>query len=205
MAGAAALALAMLASTSCGDAVRQGRASSYLVVDQLTAASGAKPSLFSNVLESDVVTLVKATVGTQTVLVPTVFEDLGQVQLHIAMKDPGGTVPSNPSTVNQITLDRYEVTFVRSDGRATPGVDVPAAFFGAITGTVTATPTAFTFVLVRAQAKLEAPLMAMRNGGGNVVLSTIAQVTVYGHDQAGNTVSLTGSMSVNFADWGDPG
>jgi hypothetical protein len=57
---------------------------------------------------------------------------------------------------------------------------------------------------VRAQAKLEAPLKALRNGGGAIAISTIADVTFYGTDQNGNTVSVTGSISVNFADWGDP-
>jgi len=36
------------------------------------------------------------------------------------------------------------------------------------------------------------------------VISTIAQITLYGRDQAGNDVSVTGTMSVNFADWADP-
>jgi len=36
------------------------------------------------------------------------------------------------------------------------------------------------------------------------VISTIAHVTFYGKDQNGNEVSVTGSISVNFADWGDP-
>jgi hypothetical protein len=59
-------------------------------------------------------------------------------------------------------------------------------------------------VLVRAQAKLEAPLKALAGGGGSIIISTIAQVTFYGRDQAGNDVSVTGQISVNFADWGDP-
>jgi hypothetical protein len=59
-------------------------------------------------------------------------------------------------------------------------------------------------VLVRAQAKLEAPLKALRNGGSAIVISTIADITFYGQDQNGNQVSVTGSISVNFADWGDP-
>ncbi len=61
-----------------------------------------------------------------------------------------------------------------------------------------------TFALVRAQAKLEAPLKALRGAGGAIVLSTIAEITFYGQDQNGNTVSVTGFISVNFADWGDP-
>jgi hypothetical protein len=200
---AAVAASALLFTTSCGDKVLQGKASSYLTVLSVQASSGAKPATFSMVLESDVVTNVKQTNATgATVLVPTVYEDLGQAALKIAMKDP--TNLTGPSDVNAITVTRYHVDFVRSDGRNVQGVDVPYSFDGAVTGTVDSGGTTLTFVLVRAQAKLEAPLMTLRNGGGAMVISTIAQVTFYGQDQAGNTVSVTASISVNFADWGDP-
>ena len=42
------------------------------------------------------------------------------------------------------------------------------------------------------------------SGGAQNVISTIAEVTFYGRDQAGNEVSVTGSISVNFSDFGDP-
>jgi len=37
-----------------------------------------------------------------------------------------------------------------------------------------------------------------------IVLSTIARVTFYGHDQTGREVSVTGSIDVTFANFGDP-
>lgn len=196
---------ALVAAAACGSAVRQGRASSYLIIDELTASSGAEPGKSSNVLQSDVVTNVNTTVGGQQVSVPTIYEDPGQATLHIALKDPGtADNPTAPSSTNAITVTRYRVTFVRADGRNTPGVDVPYPFDGAATGTVTANGMSLAFVLVRAQAKLEAPLKALAGGGGGIVISTIAEITLYGRDQAGNDVSVTGKMSVNFADWGDP-
>jgi hypothetical protein len=200
---AAAVAVsALLFTTSCGDKVLQGKGSSYLIVSLLEAASGAKTATFSTFRHSDAVTNIKQTVGTTTVLVPTVYEDLGQVTLRLAMKDP--TNPTAPTDTNSITVERYHVDYIRSDGRNTQGVDVPYSFDGAVTGNVSTAGTALVFVLVRAQAKLEAPLMALRGNGGAQVISTIAQVTFYGHDQAGNAVSVTGTISVNFADWGDP-
>ena len=64
------------------------------------------------------------------------------------------------------------------------------------------------FSLVRAQAKLEAPLVTLVNApnffGGGVVISTLADVTFYGRDQTGHDVSVMGTMSINFADWADP-
>ena len=35
------------------------------------------------------------------------------------------------------------------------------------------------------------------------VISTIAEVTFYGHDQNGRAVSVTGRLDVDFSDWGD--
>jgi hypothetical protein len=201
----AILAGVLIVVAACGDAMRQSRASSYLIIENLTAASGATPSKFSNTLDSDVVTNVETTVGGASVTVPTVYEDLGQVDLKLAMKNPGTTeTPSSPTSTNQITVTRYHIAFARADGRNTPGVDVPYPFDGATTGTVTAAGTSFNFVLVRAQAKLEAPLKALTGGGGSVLISTIAQITLYGRDQAGNDVSVSGNISVTFADWADP-
>jgi hypothetical protein len=60
------------------------------------------------------------------------------------------------------------------------------------------------FEMVRHQAKLEAPLRAMANLGGRIVISTIAEVTFYGTDLAGNDVQGTGRMSVSFGDYPDP-
>ncbi len=74
----------------------------------------------------------------------------------------------------------------------------------AITATVGGGETTVSFVLVRVQAKLEAPLAALANHGGAGVISTIANITFYGTDQTGRAVSVTGSISVNFADWADP-
>jgi hypothetical protein len=195
------LLLCALVCASCGTAVRQGRGSSYLIIDRLQAASGAKPDAFADVLQSDVVTNITATSGA---VQPTVFEDLGHVTVRMAMKDVT-LVSTGPTTNNEITITRYHVGFVRSDGRNGQGVDVPYAFDGAATATVNVDGTAtMSFVIVRAQAKKEAPLAALVGGGGGIVISTLAQVTLYGHDQAGNEVSVTGSISVNFADWGDP-
>lgn len=178
-----------LLSASCGSAVMQGRAPSYLVIDRLQGASGAKPAEVSTVVQSDVLTK------------GGVYEDPGSVTLHVEMKD---TTSTGPSYVNAITLERFHVDFVRSDGRGTQGVDVPFSFDGAVTATISGDVSTVAFTLVRIQAKLEAPLMALRGIGGAVAISTIANVTFYGHDQAGNSVSVTGAISVTFADWADP-
>ncbi|WP_396624415.1 hypothetical protein [Luteitalea sp.] len=189
---AAALALLTAATAlvgGCSSTVRTGQGSSYLVLQRLEAASGAETNAFSNVLRSDVLTK------------GSIYEDNGRVTLSLAMKD----VATGPTANNMITLNRYRVEFRRTDGRNTPGEDVPYAFEGAVSGTIGETPSSLTFTLVRAQAKLEKPLVTLVGiRGGALIISTIADVTFFGKDQTGRDATVSGSLSVNFADWADP-
>jgi hypothetical protein len=202
----AALLLALMLYVDCASGCTTAGASNstssaYLIINALLAAPGATPAAFSGVLASDVLSVVTQTVNGQQVSVPTVFEDPGQATFQLALKDPGTTAsPTAPTTTNFITITRYHVAFTRTDGHNTEGVDVPNAFDGATTVTVGVTPVSATIVLVRAAAKQQAPLVALVGGNGEI--STIAQVTFYGADQTGRAVSVTGSIGVNFADWG---
>jgi hypothetical protein len=200
---------ALLAAASLAGCTSQqldgGQSASYLVITSMRAASGATPTEFSGVLPSDVITFVKQSIDGEEVLVPTVYEDVLETTFDLRLKDPGTpTSPNRPTSTNYITINRYRVEFVRADGRNVPGVDVPYPFDGAVTLTVTGPGVVSLATVVRHQAKLEAPLAALAGGGGAVAISAIAQVTFYGADQAGHEVSVTGQISVNFADWGDP-
>lgn len=188
------------ASLGCAAAGRPGQASSYLIVESLVAASGARATTFGGTLGSDVITLVNRSINGEQVRVPTVFEDSAQVRFRLAMKDPTAAT----SAANFITVNRYRVVYRRSDGRNTPGVDVPFGFDGAVTATVGGEPTTAGFTLVRIQAKGESPLLALVGNGGAMVISTLAEITFYGTDQAGREVVATATISVTFADWGDP-
>lgn len=193
----AVIAVLALVSMACGDMARQGTASSYLQITQLDAASGAEPEAFDGVLASDVITVTDEDTGATTI-----YEDPGRVSFTLALKDPGPAGnPAAPSVANAITINRYRVRYIRTDGRNTQGVDVPYGFDGAFTVTVSDTAQA-SFSLVRAQAKAEAPLAAL--AGNGVIISTIAEVTFYGRDQTGREVIVTGNIGVNFANWGDP-
>ncbi len=177
---------------SCHSGLTQGRTPTYVVIDSLQASSTTKAGsvgTFSDVLRSDVLTH------------GGVFEDPGKVAMHIDSRD----ISIAPTSNNNVRFDHYRVEFTRTDGRNVQGVDVPYAFEGAVTFTVTASaPGGSTFTLVRAQSKLEPPLITLDNGGGEIVISTIAKVTFYGKDETGTDVAVTGSISVNFADWADP-
>jgi hypothetical protein len=204
--GALILVGGVLANTSCGDVIRNGRSPVYLVISSMEAASGADPTTFGSILFSDVETLVAQTVNGQQVRVPTTFSDVGEATFRISLRNPGTpTAPLGPSAMNDVTLTRYRVTYTRADGRNTPGVDIPFGLDGGITITVPAGGTATVgFEMVRHQAKMEPPLRNLRGSGGANLISTIADITFWGVDQAGNEVTATGRMTVNFGDFGDP-
>ncbi len=189
----AAVIVLAAAAASCGTTAREGTASSFLIIKALDAASGADPGTFGGTLNSDVVTIRNNA--------PTIFNDLGRVQFGLGLKDPGPPAsPAAPSQANWITVERYHVRFIRSDGRNTEGVDVPYAFDSAITATVSA-DTTIGFTLIRQSAKQEAPLAAL--AGNGLILSTIAEITFYGHDQTGRAVSAVGNIGISFANFGD--
>jgi hypothetical protein len=191
-------------ATSCGDVVRNGRSPSYLVIDSLGGIRGAVTTLTAtSTLISDVITNVTSPLPCTTdAPCPTIFGDSGQAVMHIALKDPGTAAAPNAATeVNAITITRYHVEYIRADGRNTPGVDVPYGFDGAVTVTVSTGASTFGFQLVRVVSKEESPLVQLRNS--NSFITAIARVTFYGHDQAGNEVTATGSIQIDFGNYGD--
>jgi len=157
-------------TTACGDFIRQDRSPVTLVIDRLDAASGASGAAgtFAGTVDSDVITKG----GT--------FADFGRVTMRAIMKDVG----TAPSPVNAVTINRYTVQFRRSDGRNTPGVDVPYPFDSAITFTVAPGPAAIqTFELVRHSMKEDAPLRAIGFGGNFWVTIELGnKVAVLGAD-----------------------
>jgi hypothetical protein len=191
--GVLAAVVCGLSITSCADLARTGTGPAYLIIDSVAASRGGSSSAtFTNNLESDVVTR------------SSVFSDIGQARIRAVMKNALSTTA--PSPINSITLTRYRVHYRRTDGQNQQGIDVPYDIEGGTTATVEVgsdTPTVVGFDLVRLQAKLERPLRNLVGAGGLIVISTIAEVTFYGADQAGNDVSITGSIDVKFADFGD--
>ncbi|MGE3841422.1 MAG: hypothetical protein AB7I50_07530 [Vicinamibacterales bacterium] len=205
--GLATLVTLPLVASCASDTVRQGRGGSYLIIDALEGASGAlECDEFGTSVPSDVITYVKKKLsGGDEIEVPTIFEDCGRVRARLALKNIGSaTSPTEPTANNFITITRYRVLYKRADGRNTPGVDVPYPFDGGMTLTVGDQPATAGFLLVRAQAKEEAPLIAIARGGGAIGITTIAEITFYGADQAGNDVTATGSLTINFSNYGDP-
>jgi hypothetical protein len=197
-------AAALLAAASCGTAVRTGSSSSFLVIDSLAGIRGAAiPSPPGSLLISDVITIVRT--GPQCTApinpngCPFVFGDNGSATLELAKKDV--TSVAAPTTNNEVTINRIHIHYHRPDGGGVAGVDVPFDFDTFSTATVPATgSTTIGFELVRVQAKAESPLFQLQGGG---VLAVAADVTFFGQDRVGNNVSVTGSIQIEFSDWGD--
>jgi hypothetical protein len=197
-------AVVALAGTSCGDVVRTGRAPVFLVIDSLAAAKGDDEEKFFSFLLSDVITNVTTPAPCTTEApCPTVFNDPGQATLRLTPKDIGPVGGATaPSANNEVTINRVHVKYRRADGRNIQGVDVPYEFDGAATATVPASGTVtMGFQLVRHAAKQESPLVQLKNNG--VIITTIAEVTLYGRDRVGNDVNATGTIEIDFGNFGD--
>ena len=181
-------ATVLMTSAGCGsEMLRTGRAPVYLIVSSLQAGTP-----LSAVLRSDVLTTA------------AVFDDLATASIRVEQKNT--TLTGSTSTLNTVTITRYHVEYRRADGRNTPGVDVPYGFDGGTSVSIDPNNAEnVTFQIVRHQGKLEPPLKNLASLGGQVVISTIAEITFYGHDQNGNEVSVVGRMDVIFGDFPDAG
>ena len=169
----------------CGsEMLRTGRAPVYMVINNITTEAGGGGGASGSLLSD----------------VQPVFNDIASVSIGVEAKNP--TVET--TGLNAVTLTRYRVVYRRTDGRNTPGVDVPYGFDGGLGLTIPAGGTGTAnFDVVRHQAKLEPPLKNLTGLGGQIFISTIAEITFYGHDQNGNEVAVTGRVDIQFADFAD--
>jgi hypothetical protein len=192
------IAAAAFAAASCGDVVRTGRSPVILNVNSLQASGGNSTTLGATLHSDVIVNLTSPAPCTPATPCPTVFNDSGSAVLAVIMKD----VSVTPTTNNDVTVNRYHVQYRRADGRNIQGVDVPFAFDGAVTATIPANgTTAVGFEIVRHVAKEEAPLAALITNPA--IISTICDVTFFGRDQVGNEVTATGSILIDFGNFGD--
>lgn len=143
-----------------------------------------------------------------------VVNDDVEIEINIFQKNPNITA-SSPN--NHVYLDSYSVRFFRTDGRNTEGVDVPYSITGPLSTRIhtpssgTEQEVAVNVTVVRHQAKLESPLRDMIGGAlvslpvlgfsGPGILTTIAEITVYGKTLTGSNLTATGRIQVTFADF----
>ena len=131
-----------------------------------------------------------------------VCPDIVGIRVENKLKNPNLT---NLDFRGDIVINRYEVHYFRSDGRGVQGVDVPYAISGnmaveVISGAAVAIP----IEVVRRQAKLEPPLIQLAGGNsGAPVLTVFAEITLHAASTIGQTMTATGRLQIDFADFGD--
>jgi hypothetical protein len=127
------------------------------------------------------------------------------VSITLSSRDKNPISGADTGRLGDIFLERYEVQYFRSDGRATEGVDVPYRISGNMAARIeNQTAATVTIELVRRQAKVEPPLSSLAGGGGPFVLTMFAQVTVHGRTISGQTTNAAvGRVQVDFADFRD--
>jgi hypothetical protein len=179
--GAAVGAALAVAMAGCGANYVEGDRSTVLLV--IESINGGAPVL------SD----VRGTDANPD----TIINCQTKVTVSARTKNPTQTA----TTVQDVRLTRYEVSYRRSDGRGVQGVDVPYTISGNMTVTVNAggDTTTFPVDLVRHQAKLLPPLS---NITGLQLVTMFADITLNGATISGADVTAQGSVQITFADYG---
>ncbi len=179
-----ALLTAAVAIAGCSANYSTANSSSVLLI--LAAINGGAP-MKSDVLKEG-----------------SIFNDQAEIAIAVRFKNPNiDTVPQIPSAV---IIERYEVKYRRSDGKGVEGQDVPFAISGNVTAAYDVKNSGtdpLIIDVVRAQAKLEPPLRNLQNGGGAIIVTMFADITLHGRTISGQPVTGTGSMQIDFADWAD--
>ncbi|MGD8897279.1 MAG: hypothetical protein PVJ73_14690 [Acidobacteriota bacterium] len=129
-----------------------------------------------------------------------VCPDTVLVSLAVRNKNPNAEAPRVPGAV---LIQRYEVKYSRSDGRGAENQDVPHTIVGVLSTAVDVATSGTTEVpieVVRRQAKLEPPLS---NITGYDIVTMFATITISGQTVSGDSVTGSGSMQIDFANYGD--
>jgi hypothetical protein len=131
----------------------------------------------------------------------SVCPDIVKVRLENHFKNPAVT---GTSFVNDYVVERYEVHYVRSDGRNTEGVDVPFSITGNVAQEViNASDAELALEVVRRQAKLEPPLRNLA-GGGAIIVTMFADITLHARTTTGTVLNpVSGRLQIDFSDFAD--
>lgn len=178
-----AVALGALALTGCTPSWAKSGATDVVLL--MTGINDGQP------LSSDV--LIKS---------GAICPDLVPLRLENHFKNPSVT---NTGFRHDFTVERYEVSYFRSDGQNVPGVDVPYPISGNLATEVREESDAtLNLEVVRRQAKLEPPLSNLRGGGGLLIVTMFAEVTLHARTTTGDATNpVSARLQIDFADFSD--
>lgn len=187
------LIIAALILASCVAKENDSTSASFLVIQSL--------------MGKDLEGTDSTTVFSDVITNGSVFNDNGTATVTALTYNPTEDSEEHDITYYMnILVDQIDVEFMRTDGRNTQGVDVPYSFTQPVNMLVEVDDSVdIPFVLIRHVAKLEAPLLALREvPSQGKVLELVAKVTLHGKDLGGHRVSpVSGYVTVwcaNFAD-----
>lgn len=177
---------------SCNPIEKDSKSATMLIVKEITGTDFEGNS--ANFLQSDV---IKESEG------GTVYADIANATLSARLLDPDPKIGS--SHHNNIQLTRYVVTYSRSDGKSGQGIDIPYSFEGSLTILIEVDSSVdISFIIVRAAAKLESPLVDLSYPRGEEgELKVKARIDFYGHDLGNRKVMATGNLTIYFANYTD--
>jgi len=193
----------LLVSYACSRVEDNTRAGTLLTVESVVGEIGGEGTE-STPLLSD--TCDNANDEPQDPQLCGVFNDNATITFsneYLQIGSGSGAGPSG-SFLNDVIVNRYRVDYFRSNGRNTPGVDVPYGIDGTMNVRVPVNGSAGGGILVvRHQAKKEPPLSELDNGSSEHVITAQAELKFYGQDLAGHTVSAVGYLEIHFANFGE--
>jgi len=179
---------------SCNSVVKKTQSDSMLIVSSITGKDIEDNDV--NFLQSDVVSVDPDTGALY------ITADSAKATLTAKSLEPEPALGT--STYSNILVTSYSVTYTRSDGKNREGIDVPYSFSGSISALVEIDASAeVSFIIVRESAKLEPPLINLRDGRGEGPLTIQAKIDFYGHDVANHQVKATGYLTIFFANYID--
>lgn len=144
----------------------------------------------------------------------TVCPDLVPVRIENHFKNP---LVDATGYRGDIVIERYEVRYIRSDGRDVEGVDVPFRITGSVAQEIIAPGAAVLQVeIVRRQAKLDPPLSNLRRGAGSTggtgsvvggaggIVTMFAEVTLHARSTIGQATNpASARLQIDFGDFAD--
>jgi hypothetical protein len=163
-----------------------------LRVNSITGSTGGGGTAGGSGIGSVLLSDVRTTEG-------GVFNDNATLTVESVFKNQNGPTLG---PFSDVVIEQYRVRYLRTDALDREGVDVPYSFSGSVNILVPAGgETTIPILIVRHAAKLEPPLANLTGAGGFDLITTIAEITLFGHTTSGKAVDATGRIEVHFADF----
>jgi len=177
---------------ACNPIENDTKSSSMLIVEKITGTDLENNE--ANFLQSDVL------IEDPDTGAGSIRADSAIATLKAELLDPEPLLGS--SVYNNIMVTHYVVSYTRSDGKNTEGVHVPHSFDGNLSALVEiGSSVDISFIIVKAVAKAEPPLVNLTGVHGEGVLTVTSKIDFYGHDLSNRNVKATGYLTIEFSNY----